>query len=534
MPVKRRGPPPKRRHILVDSQAKDDRPSVEAEESAVIQRGDDPPVDPRIAYRPIPDYLTPSDTPLFERICSARVFDIIVRDYLDILYPLVPVVHRPTFLNDLRDKRYMHDHTFESFCLAICSLVLGILPRKFDEYRQIDGSLNFPSRRAAAETIHEMIMKSRPVNYFDTLCLDKWAIAYMLAASDVHLGHAARGRMRVAETNSICDELGLQRIGSYAGLDRVESQLRKKAFWLNFTTYSHSRSGEIQWDSLGDRFMFDTVDAELLMPLDVDDEFIFPHEVPAQPPGRTPLVAGFNALTLINNCLVSIIKDPALPLLSCTDANSSHRTALGQCACGRLIQKASISSLVQARLQKTRHVLDHLPPELRLWPSHDQPNAALAVSDPILYAQYESMKANIHVTHLWVQSLLLERFISTTPISQGSDGSDGHVDMSQIWEMREDICRQLLRLLSNISQANLEPNGYILILKTRQVAASLLDRQPEEGENVSRRVTAYIQSFADILARLDHAYQNDTRMTQWEELDEQARESPSSLWSIHS
>lgn len=207
--------------------------------------------------------------------------------------------------------------------------------------------------------------------------------------------------------------------------------------------------------------MFETADAELLMPLDVDDEFITAEEVFTQPPGKTPLVAGFNALTMINNCVISIIKDPALPLLTCDDTRATPRTHLGTCECGRHIQAASLPTLIQARLRKTRNVVDGLPIELGPWSSPSNPLSD-GTSDSVLFAQYESMKANIHVTHLWVQSLLLERLIASSN-GEGRPGSGDYPDKERIWEMREDICQQLLHLLNNISQANLEPNGYFLV-----------------------------------------------------------------------
>lgn len=386
-----------------------------------------------------------------------------MKDYLDIIYPLVPVVHRPTFRADLRNERQTYDETFQSFCLAICALVLVILPRKLDLYRQIDGSLPFQTRKEAVTAIHSLILKNRTIEYFDTVSHEKWAIAYMIATTSAHLQNKARSGIQFAETSAMCSELGLNRIASYSGLNAIEIQLRKKAFWLNFTTYSHVRAHEVQWDSLGDRFIFDSADAELLMPLDVDDEYITAQQVHPQPQGRTSLTVGFNALNYINNCLVTIIKDPLLPLLSCTEPTIDHRSLLQTCVCGRHVKPASIAALVQARLEKTRPVLDHLPDELRPWSSNSEPSLVDSSTDAVLFSQYESMKANIHVTHLWVQSILFERYVACRQTSSTSNPAIDCPSEERIWEMREDICRQLLHLLNNISQANLEPNGHFLV-----------------------------------------------------------------------
>jgi hypothetical protein len=72
------------------------------------------------------------------------------------------------------------------------------------------------------------------------------------------------------------------------------------------------------------------------------------------------------------------------------------------------------------------------------------------------------MKANIHVTHLWVQTLLLERLVSASKAKTDAHLNDT-LDSTWIWKAQEDISRQLIHVLNNISEANLKPNGYILV-----------------------------------------------------------------------
>lgn len=309
------------------------------------------------------------------------------------------------------------------------------------------------------------------------------------------------------------------------------------------------------------------------MPADVDDEYITSETTGTQPAGQNSVVAGFNALNRINNCLVSIIKDPSIPLLSSSNRDIHDRNVLGICDCGRSIRRACTFSVMQARLRKVRHAVSDLPAELRPWAGHSSGSnnnnnhgerqvQGEPGTDGILFAQYESMKANIHVTHLWIQSLLLEQLIaanshSITGNQESADAGNCHLDPKTIWEMREDISKQLLHLLNNISQANLEPNGYILISKTRSVAATLLDypfddndnihthrseqesseRKGEEGgavnDGVNRaRAREYVKGFVDVLARLDHAYMYDFGEGVWDELEGRARVAPSTFWSL--
>lgn len=176
--------------------------------------------------------------PSIQAFCSRSVFEAIIRDYLEVIYPLVPVVHIPTFLLDLQNERHMHVRTFQMFCLAVCGLVLSILPHKFDTYRQIDGSLAFADRREAVRFIHSLILSARPPEYLDKLSHEKWAISYMISITNAHLGFRTRARVQQAEMDVICSEMEFHRISSYANLDYIEVQLRKKAFWLTFTSQS--------------------------------------------------------------------------------------------------------------------------------------------------------------------------------------------------------------------------------------------------------------------------------------------------------
>lgn len=83
--------------------------------------------------------------------------------------------------------------------------------------------------------------------------------------------------------------------------------------------------------------------------------------------------------------------------------------------------------------------------------------------------QFEVARANIHITHLWLQSYILDQMElalpeteTGTPASSASQtAKDNRIEM--IWKEREDVCRQLLYLLHGISQPCLEPNGHYVV-----------------------------------------------------------------------
>merc|ERR1711964_943799 len=99
-----------------------------------------------------------------------------------------------------------------------------------------------------------------------------------------------------------------------------------------------------------------------------------------------------------------------------------------------------------------------------------------------------------------MQNVLIERLSmeSKTEI-------EGALGPRDIWEMRAEVCRKLLGVLDGIEEEFIEPNGHALILKVRQIAASLLDFQPTGDEaqmEIIRGAQIYLKRFTDSLKRL--------------------------------
>ena len=466
-------------------------------------------------------------------ICSRRLFDRIMNDYIHILQPITPVVHIPTFRADLQRQRQSFDATFFSLTISIIAYTVGALPRKFQEYHSFDPSLRFRARKEMIHFCDKLINLTKPDDYYNNLTHEKWAIHCLIGLSFTHLGMLDRYAIDFGQSGSIAEKLGFHKISTYRDLDCIEAQLRKKAFWLDYYAKVHSRIIKDRWPSLSDRLYYETVDADQLWPIEVDDEYITRTEILQQPPGRPSLTIGFNANSRIFCCLVPASKDPSVPILTTTSQLPTHSSRLDEnylstCTCGTFIQLAPQHAVVYALLDKVRYVVDDLPPELQPWrddvtsipPTATHPHASSSHS-AIRNAQFEAMRANIHATHLWAQSVLTERLISLNhPHSSNSTmgmamtTSPHHHNHQQsvpisessakyIWSLREEICQSLLRVLYNIRQSNLEPNGGVLVYKIRQVASTLLDCPFEERSDIAQRASDYISEFVGLLARVD-------------------------------
>ncbi|WYZ34576.1 hypothetical protein EsH8_I_000852 [Colletotrichum jinshuiense] len=489
-----------------------------------------------------------------DELCSRELINILMADYLDLVYPLVPVVHRPSFRHDLTNNRDATDPDFLALLISLAALTVGLLPSRFREYRAIDprAGMRFETRTALINCCAEICMRQRTASYWDQVNHRKWAVSYVLSVACFQTGQANRSRMFDVEYLQLSRLLGLHRISEYEGLNCIETQLRKKAFWMLFYGYAHTRVQSGRWERLtyfgpGE---LRKVNYEALMPLDVDDEHIFrdrildplspiashstPCNNPPEPRATFTLTGGF--------------------ILHSRVFHKGLRDAMATTGCDCELQKSPSARLSRKRelFQELRYMLDDAPGPMRQWASFescdapvtpryedDRPAAMSSYGSPddrsrttengsyskVIQGQAEIMRANIHVTHLWLQCLLLEQI--DVVIQQDSIGNvsvTGTDDVSAAlkanWAEREDICRQMLHLLHSIPYVYLEPNGLYLAYKVRDVAVTLLNCPFEAHERPAIRAVEYMRDFTRALCRLDRSeIVNTNSLKSWVDVD---------------
>lgn len=175
-----------------------------------------------------------------DELCSRALINILMTDYLDLVYPLVPVVHRPNFRHDLANNRDITDPDFFALIVSLCALTVGLLPSRFRDYRAFDpeAGVHFETRTALINCCAEICTRLRTASYWDRVNHRKWAVSYVFSVACFQTGQVNRSRMFDVEYLQLSRLLGLHRMSEYEGLNCIETQLRKKAFWLLFYGYS--------------------------------------------------------------------------------------------------------------------------------------------------------------------------------------------------------------------------------------------------------------------------------------------------------
>ncbi|RAK79312.1 Zn(II)2Cys6 transcription factor [Aspergillus fijiensis CBS 313.89] len=448
-------------------------------------------------------------------LCEETLFHRIMQDYLDHVYPLVPIVHRPSFQECLRRGRHEEDTGFLALTVAIAAVVVATMPSKFRSYRSHDPPLRFATRREMVRFCYEKNLGLRTSYYFDEINFQKFAASFLLFAAFLQLGDHNRARMLDVESMQFARLLNLHSISAYDGLNSIETQLRKKGFWLVFYGFVHSQLQNMLGERLSylDPVQLQLINPDDLMPLEVDDEFIFEHEVLMPPVPTSCLTTGFN---IHSRVFWAAIRSP------------HPKNGLAEpCACVRAQDTDVRLAYLRDRLQCMQNLLHDVPPSLRLWEVSGNSLQDLASDEfsALLRSSFESMRVNIHVTHLWLQSLLLDQ-LEASQAAQGLSAADSPglntslADTRMLWQTREELCRQLFFLLYNVPELNLEINGLHLAYKVRDIASVMLNCPFQAGEPEAERAAEYIRLATEILSRLDTSESVNTMNLQaWVDTD---------------
>ena len=446
-----------------------------------------------------------------DNVCSRELLNQIMNDFLQHLYPLIPILHRPTFRMDLERNRDIQDKHFLSLLLALCAATVSIYSEKFHEYQHASTPLRFQTRLEMVDHCYSLSIHLRGPRYFDKVSHGKWAIPYLFYVAYFHIGEHNKARMIESEAILFARLLELHRVSAYSGLNCIETQLRKKAFWLMFYGYVHLQLQNHRKEKLAfiDCSLLHDLDLENLLPVPQDDEQITEADYGTVDPNRSTLTMGFNWRSRLFWAAVS-----NMPGIHPRSRNIVH------CHCTRLNDPASFMEHLRSRLHTLKYILDSAPWYLRQWGSNadDEVIGGFPLQPDvrernILKSQFATLRADIHITHLWLQSIIMDQ-IDNFPLSLGSLSSPGSAGPSypgpeSDWFVREDISRQLLLLLCSIPEQSLQANGLYLVYKIRDVAVSLLACPFKESDQAAgtvgpaTRAKEYLRDFTDKLRQLD-------------------------------
>ena len=176
-----------------------------------------------------------------DALCSRDMALWMLDDFVTRLYPLIPVIHRPTFRRSIATNQDNADPDLLGLIIGMCAATVGAMPSRFAAYRNHDPPLPFESRKAFIDHAYTVLLTLRGPDYFDQISYQKFATSYLFDIAFFQIGNANRARMVEVECLQLGRMLNLHRITEYRGLNHIETQLRKKGFWLLFYSYVHGQ-----------------------------------------------------------------------------------------------------------------------------------------------------------------------------------------------------------------------------------------------------------------------------------------------------
>jgi hypothetical protein len=252
------------------------------------------------------------------------------------------------------------------------------------------------------------------------------------------------------------------------------------------------------------------------LPLEVDDEYMFPNHVEPQPAHKVSRLVGFNA-----NVRVYSSYNPI----------SAWETAFGA---GQIFDWDRQRFVIYECLQKSKLALANVPKELSLFmteggPLDQEEDVKMVLDNEDLssserrHVQYEIQKANIYASQLATRSYLVEKYWSlheawkmyqpqpnepspmASTAENGSDPTD-HISNTMIEERRL-VIRDLFVLLQSVNEINMEPNGSSVVSFGLVIQVwSLILTKMLDIQNPPNRIDLirFIQIYFHILTHTDH------------------------------
>ncbi|KAM5368725.1 hypothetical protein ACJZ2D_009391 [Fusarium nematophilum] len=431
------------------------------------------------------------------------VFQAVINDFLFRVYPLVPFIHMPRFKAQLAARNFETDPAFFRLCVALCAITVASLPRNLAMY----GSTGYRDAIGMVDRASQLItcsyMTTMP-SWQDEPSAERLNISILEAVAFLYVGRIKTGYLHMGDAIQCCRDLGLCRSDTYQGLDPVGVELRKRLFWLLFISQVHDRMDDLVPRS-GLSYYPRQTDWEFLLPKGLSDEELSGDGSPDV--GSTPVISGFVALVKLYIAVFDHLEEffPCTsPMHVLSPGGVAGRVLRGVETYSNQAQVQSTFPMLDSLLQVTQRlntVVDQLPEALRLPRDGER---MFATDDDTLPAfqpnhQFRAMSANIHMTAIYLQSILLEvcseRWQTYQKLGEEGVTRSAPIDESvstHLWSIKASLAQMLLDFLECLSGPELESNGHSMIVKIRQVASIFLNQE----SNIKENSLGFIDSFS--------------------------------------
>ncbi|KAJ5294791.1 hypothetical protein N7508_009612 [Penicillium antarcticum] len=548
-PSRRRGPPNRHAEAL-----KKQKREPLLDDEASLSPADYPPVTtPQATFANPPSGQFPLSA---ESICSLHTVQLLLDDFFTYIHPLVPVPHEPTFRAAFERREDVTNHTFLALLASMIGFLVASFPRRPKLRLNTEAERHaFPNSIALVKRCLDVAIQARGAGYLDrNATVYDAAISYFLAVCAGYIYNMRRCRVYLSECRAMLSVYDLcrspplttrsstlgpnsplssasmmqdQPVHSFMdtqGVDLITQELGRRLFYVTLVGYQTLH----QMGSVDIKVHVPPetpTDPYPPLPMEIDDEFLFPTHFEPQPPSRISRLVGFNANVRVYSSYTDLL---------------CWEIAFGS---GQIFDWEHQRSSLWGCLQKAKSALLNVPVELSLdHPKHLSParlsglgedGTVFSYADDHIHQerraiQYEIQKANIYASQLCTRSFLVEKYWSlfetfskygksskftgpgattpqikvegmpdTTKTATGSATTPSETNTNtqaqthaqddyigrMMAEERQSVIKDLFVLLRTVNEVNMEPNGASITGKIRQVASTLLNLSPRTKQS---------------------------------------------------
>lgn len=441
----------------------------------------------------------------------------------------------------------------------------------------------FPNSMTLIERCHKITVEARGPGYLDReMTVYDAVVSYLQGLTAAYTFKWRQCKLYLGECLTISRILGLHRSfqtpsgnvgpargpgsrGPEPGVDYITQEMGRRTYWVMFVGI---KSMQQLGASCGELFVPPATNTEPYppFPTEVDDAYIFPSHIRAQPPGLISEIVGFNANVRV---------------FCSYNALSAMELAYGV---DEIFDWTRQKCILESCLRGVKTALDTVPRELMLRPgsrtgsfgsgTYDQDGVYRSQAGDLqgsqMYSevqngeniaarrriQCEIQKANIYASQLGTRSHIVEKYwnlcdahnrhkaatgVSPDPLGPAptqahttvqTGGGDFDLSEQDFAAERESIVKDLLNVLGIINQVDMEPNGgsfvsppsslsplhsrtvdtffphtqltmYPQINKIRQIASTLLDAPRTRKSQLALRAEEYLAAFLTVLMKLE-------------------------------
>ncbi|KAF4536235.1 putative zn 2cys6 transcription factor protein [Lasiodiplodia theobromae] len=491
-----------------------------------------------------------------ESIAPLDTIEHFINDYFTYIHPLCPFPHEPSFRESFRRREDYNNRPFLALLASMIAALVSSFPRKPRLVLKAQGRQSlFPNHMSLIARCQQVCAAARGPALLerDDLTVYDAATSYLVGLSHAYIFRWRPARLYFAEALSIIRALGLHDAKSefyrpqgnangessrdgvqQLGPDYITLEMGRRIFWTTFVSWrSMAQSGSIHDELV---ILPETPGKPYPpLPMEVDDLYIYPNHIEAQPSGVVPELVGFNANVKVYQSYTTL-------------ATTELTYGINE-----VFDWERQSKVLDQSLRSSKRVLEELPPELSVWLEGSQENQApnmfapgqeLQGREPLMLlalngseqspedkrkTQYEIQKANIYLSQLATRSYITERYFNMRDINNnmkaqnqeqsspavGAAGLDSMLQQEpspnydaldqEMTTEKDKIVKDLLRVLQSISQVHMEPNADSFTHKVRQIVSTLLNEPQDRKSSVALQAEQYLHHFLEILVRLDRA-----------------------------